>query len=216
MGKTCVDLCAGKGGFSAAFEAQPGWEVLTVDVNDEFDADVVADVAQLHPSDLPEAEVYVAGVPCPVFSPASNKEGHFGPDGRPQTERARKHVALAHHVVGLCEANAKWWFLENPQGKLKWFLGEPTGRVTYCQYGRDYQKPTHLWGRHPPGMTYRTCSRGDDCHASNTADDGTSAVGSMPRSRAERAMVPYELSLSILESVEAYPDEHPTLGGSHV
>lgn len=202
--RLCVDLCAGEGGFSAAFENQPGWDVLTVDLEERFDPDVVANVAELTPSDLPKADVYTAGVPCPVFSPASNGENHFDDDGRPQTERAREHVYLAHHVVGLCEANADWWFVENPQGKLKWFLGDPTGRVTYCQYGRDYMKPTHLWGRHPPELEYSSCPRGGDCHSRNVSHDGRSAVASMPKLRSKRAMVPYELSLSILEAVERH------------
>ena len=112
----------------------------------------------------------------------------------PQTPNARAAVSLVYHTIGLIEALAPdYWFLENPQGHLRAFLGEPAGRVTYCQYGTDYMKPTDLWGEHPP-MRYRACSYGGECHTYNTdqIDDP-----------AKRALVPYDLSEAIRDAVEA-------------
>jgi len=67
-------------------------------------------------------------------------------------------------------------------------------------------KPTDLWGEHPPGFSYLTCSYGDDCHAHNTDQDHGgrgNCDASGTRDSAERAKVPYELSDAIREACEA-------------
>jgi len=202
--RQCLDLFAGLGGFSAAFDDSDEWDVTTVELEPEFDPDIQADVLDLRPSDLPNADVVLAGHPCTLFSTAGN-HGQWDLDNKkPTGDRARKHVSMLHHTLGLIHAlSPDYWFLENPRhGRILWYLGRPTGTVTYCQYGREYMKPTGLWGEHPP-MTYKRCRKGMDCHVSNSEDDGTSAIASMgDRGHAERSLVPYELSDSILEAVE--------------
>jgi len=208
--KICLDLFAGLGGFSAAFEESPNWEVVTVEIEEQFDPDICADVLDLCPADLPEPDVVLGSPPCTVFSPAGNHDAWDFDTHAPQSERARRHVTLVYHTLGLVKALAPdYWFLENPRGRLRWFLGEPAGTVTYCQYGEDYQKPTDLWGHHPPGFTYRSCPKGGDCHTTNTEDDGSSAIDPMPADHGERAKVPSELSRAILDAVEA-ADQRPT------
>lgn len=39
-----------------------------------------------------------------------------------------------------------WWALENPTGKLRRYLGEPTMTFQPCHYGDPYTKQTCLWG----------------------------------------------------------------------
>jgi len=201
----CLDLFAGLGGFSQAFEESDRWDVTTVDIQADFDPDVQADVMDLRPSDLPGADVILAIPPCDVFSLA-NTRSRYWDDVRdvPTDEKSREHVALVFHTLGLINALAPdYWFLENPRGRLRWYLGEPRATVTYCQYGEDYQKPTDLWGQHPPGMTYRSCSQGAHCHDTVARDDDHSGVlANSMRDPAERAKVPYELSKAILEAVE--------------
>lgn len=208
--RICLDLFAGTGGFSSAFEDSDGWEVVQVELNDEFNPDVQSDVWELKPSDLPNADIVLASPPCTFFSTAGNHDAWDGKN--PVTDDSRDAVGLVFHTLGLIHGiNPEYWFLENPRGRLRWFLGVPTGTVTYCRYGRDYQKPTDLWGVHPPGFTYRSCSRGESCHKSNTETDGTSAIASMPTDVAERARVPRELSEAILRAVEGKA-EQTTLG----
>ena len=209
--RVCLDLFAGLGGFSAAFQDADGWEVVTVDVEERFDPDIQADVYDLEPGDLPDADVVLAGHPCTVFTKAAAWNDHWDEDGNPQTEQARKHVAMVFHTVGLIRALApRYWFLENPEGHLRRFLGRPTGSVTYCQYGADYRKPTDLWGHHPPGMTYKACRNGDPCHTPSPRRDrpGDEHVAeALPRDPAERSKVPYELSKAILDAVEGRAEQ---------
>ena len=209
--RICLDLFAGLGGFSQAFEDADGWEVVTVELNERFDPDIQADVLDLRPYDLPDADVILAGPPCTTLSVAGNQTDHYV-DGKPNSRLARQHVTLAYHTVGLIEAlSPQWWFLENPRGRMRRYLGEPTGTVTLCQYGYDWQKPTDLWGEHPPSFEYRTCSPGSDCHAAGPSGFDSDGDVTHERDPAKRAKLPRELSESILEAVENPAPEQQTL-----
>jgi hypothetical protein len=222
MTRTCLDLFAGLGGFSAAFADADGWEVVTVDIDERFEPDIRADMLDLRPADLPNADVVLASPPCTQFSLAASRFERVV-DGEPQTPDARKSVALVYHTIGLVKALApEYWFLENPQGYLRQVIGEPTGRVTYCQYGENYMKPTDLWGEHPLGFSYRSCSYGAACHEYNTDGEHGGRGNFRDFTKriddpAERAKVPRGLSDAILKAVEeAYanpPHEQVTLGG---
>jgi len=196
----CLDLFCGLGGFSAAFEDSDRWDVTTVEIEPEFDPDIVADVFDLKPSDFDtEFDVILASPPCTQFSFAASSLERFV-DGEPQTEDAADAVALVHHTIGLIRGlNPEYWVMENPQGWLRQVIGNPTKRITYCQYGTDYMKPTDLWGDHPPGFRGRSCSYGDDCHANNTdhAHGGKGSCDVIGDTAEERSLVPYELSEAI-------------------
>jgi hypothetical protein len=204
-----LDLFCGLGGFSQAFAESDRWSVTTVDIEARFDPDITADVFELRPSDFDrEFDLVLASPPCTQFSLAASRYERVV-DGEPQTDDARDAVGLVYHTIGLIKGLApEYWVLENPQGYLRQVLGAPTGRVTYCQYGTDWMKPTDLWGEHPP-MQYQACAYGDDCHADNTDQDhgglGNCNV-SGTRDPAERAKVPDELSAAIRDAVDAALD----------
>jgi len=203
--RLCLDLFAGLGGFSGAFRDSDNWRVVTVDVEEQFEPNICADIMDLRPSDLPDADVILASPPCTCFSHACN--GYHIKDGKPITEKAREHVALVHHTIGLIKAlSPDYWFLENPRGNLARFIDSAPEYVTYCQYGEDYMKPTHLWGEHPP-MKYRSCAFGDACHESRPSDDGRENVDALGETPAKRAKVPYELSEAILKAVEGRAEQ---------
>lgn len=202
-----LDLFAGLGGFSQAFEESERWEVVTVEIDPEFDPDIVADVFDLLPSDFGDFDVILASPPCTQFSFAASSLERFV-DGEPQTDDARDAVSLVYHTIGLIRGlNPDFWFMENPQGWLRQVIGDPDARVTFCQYGRDYMKPTDLWGDHPNAWMPRSCSYGDDCHETNRSQ-AYGGKGNMyhndaySNDAAERAEVPYELSESIQDACE--------------
>jgi len=220
-----LDLFAGLGGFSQAFVASDRWSVTTVEIDDRFEPDICADVFELRPSDFDqEFDVVLAGHPCTLFSPARNisEGGDAEWDGdSPAGDRARDMVAMVHHTVGLIEGlTPEYWFVETPIGRMRSILGDPAGTITQCQYGRKHQKPTDLFGDHPP-MPYRRCSPGDNCHiatGSYSADRDQPRLGVLSESDdpAERAKVPAELSAAIRDACEAGLDgeipEQATLG----
>ena len=223
--RTVLDLFSGLGGFSSAFEDADGWTVVTADIEEEFDPDICADVRDLGPEDLPEPDVVLASPPCPRFSVACiQKIWHHDTERRPKHLPRKADVAQAietvfHTLWLVYELQPDWWFMENPQGMLRTFIGEPVDQVHYCQYGGDFKKPTDLWGRHPP-MTYRKCSGAPACHVSNPREVNTFRDESRTRAvdssnSAERAKIPYELSDAIRGSIErAYenpPPEQTTL-----
>lgn len=129
--KTCLDLLAGHGGFSSAFQAAEGWDVVTVDDDPTHDPDVEADIGTLQASDprLPDApDVVLASPPCRTFSKAAGWVGHYGDDGEtPATDDARDAIVLARHAQGLIEAlDPEYYVIENPEGsKLKQLFGPP-------------------------------------------------------------------------------------------
>jgi hypothetical protein len=207
-----LDLFAGLGGFSQAFAASERWAVTTVEIEARFEPDRQADVFDLRPSDFErDFDVVLASPPCTQFSLAASSLERFV-DGEPRTDDARDAVALVYHTLGLIRGlNPDYWVVENPQGFLRQIIGEPAARVTYCQYGKEYMKPTDLWGEHPPAFVPRSCSYGDDCHAYNTDQEhgGDGNVRTMFQqttsggNAAERAKVPAELSTAIRDACEA-------------
>lgn len=214
--RICLDLFCGLGGFSAAFEDADGWEVYTVDIEERFDPDLQADVLDLRPVDLLEligldrGEIYalvvLASPPCTVLSMANQPNPHWDGD-TPVSEESREAISLTYHALGLIQSlDPDYWYLENPrQGKMSTVLGPPTGHVTYCQYGYEWQKPTDLWGKHAP-MEYKTCPPGRGCHQPSEGGWDTGEKRKHVRDPAERSLVPRELSNSILESCNSVLD----------
>lgn len=213
MTRHCLDLFSGLGGFSAAFQDHPDWVVTTVDIQEKFNPDVLGDVLNLRPSDLPGADVVLASPECKDFSKACapqkwEHDEQTRPRNLPKNEEIPESIRLVYRTLWLIqELSPRWWFLENPQAMLRTILGEPVGAVHYCQYGGEFKKPTDLWGRHPESLTYRKCRGEVDCHVTNKREenkfrDQTRALADDGDYGAERAVVPYELSEAILQAVE--------------
>lgn len=212
--KYCLDLFSGTDSFSAAFEKSREWEVFSVDLNpkdlDEINPDLKIDIQMMNPGHLPDRfqspDVVLASPPCKAFSLAAAHH-HMDDDVQPKTDFARMSLRLVKRTIELClELDPDYWFLENPRAGLRrvmrekfWGLGEPTGTISWCQYGANRMKPTDFWGEHPP-MKYRFCANGEDCHASAKRGSQTGTQGI--RSDVKRAAIPYGVSLAILEAVE--------------
>lgn len=202
--KLCIDLFAGLGGFSAAFEDAEEWDVITVEIDPDHNPDIRADILDLTHRDLPEPDVVLASPPCTAFSMAASGT-HLDSDGRPVSEWGATSLELVHHTVGLIKAlDPEWWLLENPMGGMRRELGEPDAHVWWCQYGSSRAKPTDLWGRIPPSFDAKRCYNGNgDCHHESAPRGSHSGTQSNELDASERARIPYELSKTILEAVEA-------------
>lgn len=212
----CIDLFSGTNSFSAAFEKSRDWETFSVDLNpdglDEIQPDLEADILRLDASDIPipdgaDAVVMLASPPCKAFSMAAAHH-HMTEDVEPKTDFAKTSIKLIEKTISLAdEIDPDFWFLENPMcgtrrvmRQKEWGLGEPTGTVTWCQYGANRMKKTDFWGEHPQSLTYRACKNGEDCHASAPRGSKTGTQGI--NSSVKRAAIPFGMSLAILEAVE--------------
>jgi hypothetical protein len=141
MTKLCIDLCAGRGGFSSKFKQDNDWEVVTVELDKKFKPTICADVTRLPLKANLQPDCLLAGPPCERNSIACS-------------QWPKKGIGLALQVVGAClEAvvylKPKAWLLENPKGRLRWFIPvPPKATVNYCDYDQFYKaaKPTDLWG----------------------------------------------------------------------
>ena len=59
----------------------------------------------------------------------------------------------------------QWWVIENPVGRLKDYLGEPSFIFDPCDYGDPYTKKTCLWGRfNAPYKTPVEATQGSKMH----------------------------------------------------
>ena len=103
-------------------------------------------------------------------------------------------------IVNACfriarEVNPTYWMIENPQGCLRHFIGRPQYCIKYGDYGHYCQKPTDIWGVLPWFTSYQK----------NTVPKGkhnNTAFSQGPRNVAQRAIVPYKLSLTICKAIE--------------
>jgi site-specific DNA-cytosine methylase len=190
-----LDLFSGLGGWSQAFKDRQH-SVVTYDLNKRFHPDVCVDIMEL--TTLPECDVILASPPCEKFSVASI--GRYWSNGI--SPEAKEALRLVEHTLSLIYwARPKFWFLENPTGMLRTIIGNPPVQVYFAQYGENRLKPTDIWGRHPKGfkemqvvdrslLDYEKAPRGSKL--------GTQGL----KNSAERAKIPYQLSLEVCKLCE--------------
>lgn len=122
----------------------------------------------------------------------------------PVSDFGKLSIRLVQHTLDLIDLiEPSYWWMENPNGGMIHFVPEkvPRVQVTYCRYGESRMKLTNLWGNWPSTWTPRPrCKNGDPCHeaAPRGAKTGTQGI----TGAAQRALVPYELSLEVCLSVE--------------
>jgi hypothetical protein len=201
-----LDLFAGLGGWSAPF-AERGHEVVTVDVEPTFGATLTADVLSVGPH-FGRFDVVLASPPCESFSVASIGTHWMGGlrAYEPRTAQAHTAIALVHWTLAAIECmRPSVAIIENPRGMLR-RLGildrYERVTVTYCQYGDTSMKPTDLWGLPFPAswQPRAMCRNGASCHESAPRGAKTGTQGKV--GAAERAVIPYELALSVCLAAE--------------
>lgn len=113
-----------------------GWDVVTVDNDPRFNADVTADVREWKwTGERPD--LVWSSPPCVEFS-------------RESMPWCRRGVVPDMSIVEACvrisrETKARFWLLENVRGAIRWFkptMGEPRYRMA----------PIYLWGAGPVGF----------------------------------------------------------------
>ena len=170
-----LELFSGTG--SVGREAQKrGFLVHSIDI--AGDPTERADLLTWDPTTLPFVPDFLwASPPCVSWSRAAQRRHRTWDDLTPRTEVAvvgeklvLRTLELIRHFLAL---NPRLrWCIENPRGMLRRFppmAALPMVEVYYCQYGRPYQKATHIWTNTldvwtPSGTQ---CTHGRTPHAAN-------------------------------------------------
>jgi len=132
--KIILDLCGGTGAWSQPYK-DAGYDVRII-TTPEFN------VKTYHP---PE-NVYgiLAAPPCTMFSMARTVA---------KTPRDLKGAMGAVYgclrIIWEAQYNGsrlKFWALENPKARLRWFLGKPPLTFQPFEFGDPHSKRTDIWG----------------------------------------------------------------------
>ena len=141
--KLCIDLCSGLGGFSQAF-IDAGWDVVRVDNESKFNPTVCADITEIDWNEFRISvlggrtpDLLLASPPCERFSIACRTWPKVG------IKKAMQIVGACFEAVGVLRPS--YWMIENPMGRLRWFLGKPGQTLRLVDYGAPYEKKTDLW-----------------------------------------------------------------------
>lgn len=140
-----LDLCGGTGAWSRPYR-EAGYDVRVVTLPNH-------DVRTYEP---PGERVWgiLAAPPCTMFSKARTTAA------TPRDLRyAMETVAACLYIIWQCQYDGQWlswWALENPDGLLRMYLGNPAYTFTPADYGHPSGKRTDLWGKFtppkPPGL----------------------------------------------------------------
>lgn len=171
-----LDLFSGLEGWATAFRAA-GHDVVTLDFDPKFGADIVADILTV--KSLAELErigpfdVICASPPCEAFSTGSIGR-HWTGGARayePKSDKARLGLAIVEHTFRLIADYAMQhprllYVIENPRGVMRKITPYPPTTTTwYCQWGETRAKPTDLWTNFPaPLGGWPTCRNGNPDH----------------------------------------------------
>ena len=132
---TVLSLCDYTGNWSRPYR-DAGYDVRQIDLQ-------TGDDVRLFPALPYPVRGVLAAPPCTEFAVSGARwwEGKgLGPvlDGLALVDACCR-IILMHRP--------QWWVIENPVGRLKTWLGEPSYIFDPADYGDPYTKKTCLWGR---------------------------------------------------------------------
>lgn len=168
-----LDLCCGLKGASQAMRDR-GWNVVTLDNDPQFNPDIVADLREWT---WTGGQVDLLWISPPCIDFARDHLPWIVTDAPPDMSIAQAARRLVDQI------RPRYWVVENVAGALRYFwplFGE----------SRHMQRPYFLWGNFPPIGRPRL---GDRRHKESYSS----------AQRAERARIPYQLSLALALAVES-------------
>lgn len=128
-----LDLCGGTGAWSKSYR-DADYDVRLIDIENGDDVRIM---------EIPEEKIHgiLAAPPCTYFCRMRMCRG------RPSDEQFKEGLSVVDaclRIIVVCKP--MWWALENPQGYLKNWLGEPRLKFDPCEYGDPWTKRTWVWG----------------------------------------------------------------------
>ena len=206
-----LELFAGSRSIGKAAESL-GYKVYSTDLNDFEGIDYPIDILDFDTTKVPfKPDIIWASPPCTYFSVASIGK-HWNKNHTPKTEQAVFGVKVIKKTIQIIkELNPKYWYMENPRGKLRkldFMQSLPRTTVWYCTYGDTRAKPTDIWTNNlrsvfnPDGWQPRAeCFNGNkNCHH-ESAPRGSRTGTQGLKGNYERSKIPNELCLEILKAI---------------
>mgnify|MGYP003152555367 FL=1 len=136
MTKYIIDICSGLGGGTQSFLNNPGYEVIKLDSNIKVKPTICCDIRYLPIKDNLKPDLVWCSPPCTNLSLAKSKNW------------INHNIKDTFSIIGGCldaiyRLKPKKWCLENPKGRLRWFLPGSI-EIEYATYDMP-KKKTNLW-----------------------------------------------------------------------
>ena len=128
-----LDLCGGTGSWSKPYK-EAGYDVRLVTLPEH-------DVRNYKPPK--NTYGILAAPPCTDFS-SSGARWFKEKDERGSTVESQGILIACLRIIIMCKP--QWWELENPVGRVRRWMGDPTLIFNPCDYGDPYTKKTLVWG----------------------------------------------------------------------
>ncbi len=157
--KIILDLCGGTGSWSKPYR-DAGYDVRVITLPDydvtkyAIEGEFIIFYGQGGVPDLKIEIALIYGIlaapPCTEFSKARILRSYpNGTNARDiDLEGGLILINVCLKIIQICQykKRIKFWALENPVGKLRWFLGRPPFTFQPFEFGEGYSKPTDIWG----------------------------------------------------------------------
>jgi len=166
MKKIILDLCGGTGSWSKYYKLNSNiYDVRLIDPQEWMGGYGNSGDVRLFEYSNINIHGILSAPPCTEFASSG---------ARWWKDKGEKPLLEGLSVVDACLRiifvhKPKFWALENPVGRLRKFLGDPTLIFNPCDYGDPYTKKTLLWGNfnipektpvEPEFVTYANGKRG--------------------------------------------------------
>jgi hypothetical protein len=203
-----LELFCGTKSFSKVSE-KFGNKTTTIDNDPQFQADITRDILSVEfPAN--KYDILWASPPCEGFSVASIGH-HWNKDNTPKTDKAALSLKIVERTIEIIKTvNPKYWFIENPRGKLRKLIDEIIVKelgaaykretICYCRYGDTRMKPTDIWTNcFEWKPVNRMCCNGNTDHESSPRGSRTGTQGIIGYK--DRSRIPEELFIDIFNQI---------------
>lgn len=133
MKKIILDLCGGTGAWSRPY-VEAGYDVRLVTLPD-YDVRTYRPPKNVHG--------ILAAPPCTHFANSGAQYWKLK-DESGQTFESMGVLLACLNIIARCKP--VWWALENPEGRIRRWLGKPSFIFNPCDFGDPWTKKTLLWG----------------------------------------------------------------------
>jgi hypothetical protein len=136
---TILSLCDYSGAWSQPY-LDAGYDVIRLDLRRGDDVRLVRHVGPVRG--------VLAAPPCTHFARSGARCWKEKGD-KPLLEGLAVLDACARIILAHCPL---WWAIENPEGRIREFMGKPAFCFNPCDYGDPWTKKTLLWGNFKPPL----------------------------------------------------------------